>query len=631
MNCMIKRLVLVMLSVLLFLLTACGSVTSPFVADRGNNTFVPSGEKIESSIFGRNIEYDGWSVNGNVTMPIEPSEILEAFQIGKIFYFHSVDGVYTMNIETGENVKLINSAVDMLTYYGESLFTYTVNDGKLCTYSLSGELEDEQTVIAESDNIKAEEFFITEDYYVFVVLDNSEFMPFTHYDAYDRKTLELVTSFRENGASVSIRRMFSIYKGNIFLKSEKDGYTDNFDNITAIDLDTGKTKMVAHVYNKKGCYSDFVYNPKTDTILLITGPAKATLNMSDGSVKVADKYPLCITEYSLNDPDNIVHKRFYIEIENGTEYYVGVHENIVTAVCTAGDEIMTFDYLNPPESITFVTGQEEYYKDYIYGFEKETGILVKTVNYGYDYQRLDMKLMAGDTDFDVFIPIYMHMHKYFLSHMYGDLAKYDELKSRLDSDVAANFVSKLGDTYVGMPMGINEYFPKDKRFDNKESFAPSYYSHNASKVLYCAKYIDLTTGTHLDPEGKELYKILKFLHDYPDGNVDKMPIPNEYNMLSAEFAVLNPNGKNIQNAIRFLAYIFDVNNGDIEGVIPPEEQYMNLESTENTFATWHSQGFGYIMPILDACKEAINSDGKASTLKDLAREATMEVRMRMSE
>ncbi len=171
-------------------------------------------------------------------------------------------------------------------------------------------------------------------------------------------------------------------------------------------------------------------------------------------------------------------------------------------------------------------------------------------------------------------------------------------KSRLDSDVAANFVSKLGDTYVGMPMGINEYFPKDKRFDNKESFAPSYYSHNASKVLYCAKYIDLTTGTHLDPEGKELYKILKFLHDYPDGNVDKMPIPNEYNMLSAEFAVLNPNGKNIHNAIRFLAYIFDVNNGDIEGVIPPEEQYMNLESTENTFATWHSQGFDYIMPIL---------------------------------
>lgn len=58
---------------------------------------------------------------------------------------------------------------------------------------------------------------------------------------------------------------------------------------------------------------------------------------------------------------------------------------------------------------------------------------------------------------------------------------------------------------------------------------------------------------------------------------------------------------------------------------------MNLESTENTFATWHSQGFDYIMPILDACKEAINSDGKASTLKDLAREATMEVRMRMSE
>ena len=59
------------------------------------------------------------------------------------------------------------------------------------------------------------------------------------------------------------------------------------------------------------------------------------------------------------------------------------------------------------------------------------------------------------------------------------------------------------------------------------------------------------------------------------------------------------------------------------------ECYKNLGHCVNEDK--HSQGFDYIMPILDACKEAINSDGKASTLKDLAREATMEVRMRMSE
>ncbi len=625
-----KRLFCIAIAAVMILLTACtpdvsnGDFSDGSTFNKG--TFVPSGEKISSSIFGRNVKYDSWSIKEGLTLPVDSSEIIDTFQIEKLYFIHTAEGVFSLNLETGESGKIIDS-VDFASYYEDKIYTYTLEDARLCTYSTSGELLGEQTVAVEAERIEAKGLMLTEDYYVFIMLNNTEYVPFMHYDAYDRETLERVTSVKENlnGGTIPYHR-YSIYKGNSFLKLERDSAVGFFNVIKSVDLETGKTKTLADVYVGDYCSGDLIYNPKTDTVIVFTGPLSLTTQKGE---KV-DVGQLRIAEYSLSDPDNVDHKHFYFELKDGTDYYVGVFENIITAISTADNEVRYFDYLNPPESITLACGMSDAYKECIAGFEKETGILVKTVNYGYDYDRLDIKLMAGDTDFDLYNPTYYNMHKYFTSGAYEDLAKYPELKSRLDGDVAAGYAARLGDTYVGMPTYVLEYYSEESKKDGDDP-RQTPYSLNASRAYYCAYYLDVTTGEYLDPDGEELYKLLKFWYDYPEGNIDKMPFGNDCNFIATDFLIINPGSLNKENAAKFLAYMFDALNGDIEGVVPEEEQYIDFETTENVYLYWHSFAWSYVEPIYQACNRIAQCDGKASIIKEIAREAAMQTRMRLSE
>ncbi len=626
MHTFLKRLFLILLSLILLFTTACTSPDTPGFSggDFDKKDFTPSGEKISSSIFGRNVKYDSWSIKDGLTLPVDSSEIIDTFQIEKLYFTHTADGVYSLNLETGESGKIIDS-VDFASYYEDKIYTYTLANKSLCTYSTSGELLGEQTVTVEAEHVVAKGLMLTEDYYVFILLNNTENLPFVHYDAYDRITLEKKTSVREKAASSSVYRRYSIYKGNSFLVLQPDD--TRFSLIKSVDLETGKSTKLAEVYEYSASQSDIIYNPKTDTVILFTGPVRTVNENSYGTFQL-DIDPIRISEYSLSDPDNVEHKKFYFDVPNGTEYFVGIYENIVTAVSTADNEVRYFDYLNPPESITLACKISESYSDIIAAFEKETGILVCTVNYGSNSDRLDLKLMAGDTDFDLYNPTYYEMHKYFTSGAYEDLAKYPELKSRLDGDVAAGYCARLGDTYVGIPTYILPFYSEEAKNDDN---SVATYSLNASRAYYCAYYLDVATGEYLDPNGEELYKLLKFWYDYPEGNIDKMPFGNDCNLIDTAFLIMNPSSLNKENAAKFLAYMFDALNGDIEGIVPEEEQYLDFDTTENVYLQWHSFAWQYVDQIYQACNKISQCDGKASTIKEIAREAAMQTRMRLSE
>lgn len=72
---------------------------------------------------------------------------------------------------------------------------------------------------------------------------------------------------------------------------------------------------------------------------------------------------------------------------------------------------------------------------------------------------------------------------------------------------------------------------------------------------------------------------------------------------------------------------------EISGIVPEEEQYPKLESSEGRFAEWRCRPIEIIFPIFEARNKVLSGGGELSSteLKKLAREAAAEVAMRMGE
>lgn len=612
-----RKAIAVLLAALMLLLCACAHGDSDEVpSSRNKDTFTPTGEQVESSIFGRNIKYDGFTPAENVSLPLESSDILDMLQIEKVLYFLTDGAIYVLDIESGVSGKLFDTEATMFASFDGTIYAYASESGKICAYSAGGEVILEDVLVLQNEKLVVEEMFVTDDYYAFKCLDKSGAMYVTQYNIFDRKTLEQVNSVSEKAASSEPFRAYCYYKGNSLLKAE-ESYMLSV-NVYEIDLETGKsTRLTEANINTIYLISDFVYNPKTDTIVFFVAP-------KPGSELV----PMYISEYSLNDPDNIVQQRFYVDTSASNNVFVSVYENIVSAISSADNEYRYFDYLNVPESITLACQRAEMYEDIIYGFEAETGILVRTVNYADDITRIDIKLMAGDTDFDLYAPIYLHQHKYFLADMFEDLSKYEGLKRRLDGDLAAGHVSNLDGKYVGIPIYIASDFNKEIY---PEDGSPWTYSILISKQMYLAYNIDVADGIYKDGDGTELYKLLKFIYDNPNGNEAKMPFGKEIAVLSNEFVLMNPSSTHKENSAKFLEYMFDALNGDIDGIVPEDEQYININSTDDVYVYWRYFAADYINPIFDAIDRIAQCDGKNSTIKEIAREAAAQVRMRLME
>ena len=601
------------LSFLFLTLAGCSSGTNdPGVQNDtwdGTGGRWPESGGLISSIFRSDITYDSYTPAEDIALPVESSRIEDVLQIGKNLFIVSDDKVYSLDLESGESAEFCGA--EFAATYGESLFTYYPESGKISEYSTSGELVSEQTLIVRSEELEVEGFYVTDDYYVFVCLDSSGNVSFTQYNAFDRETSEEICSYNETATSYRVQRVYSSYKKNSLLKAEANSLDPRNADIYELNFDDAKATMLTTVsFDADPSYTtyDIAYNKKKDTVIALIGPKSS-----------ADTSALRITEFALDSTDNVIQQKFFITPADNSKYFVCVYENIVTAICSADNEYRYLDYLNPPESITLACSFASLYNDVISGFEKETGILVRTVNYGADSSdRLDFKLMAGDTDFDLFIPVYKNQHKYFNAGMYEDLSNYDSLKQRLDGNLAAGFISGLGDTYVGMPISIGPYISKETYPGDG---SPRAYSIVMSELLYLANNVNVTTGTYLDPDGDELYKLLKFIYDNPNGNEDEMPFSDDCMLISCEFVIMNPSSKNKENCVKFLEYLFDTK----------ESSYIHLDSTENVYSFWKSYAWSYVEPVFDAANSISRCDGKNSTIKDIAREAAAEVDMRLNE
>lgn len=607
-----KKLFAVIL-IILITLTACsqGAGDTPIVSKKpeAKDPVKP----ITSSIFGRNVKYNSYTPTENLALPIPSGEILNAVQIEKRLYLLGSGGVYALDTETGESARLFDTSATVIAAHGGKLYTYSAETSAISEYDpadgRSSEIALEITGVDSVDGL-----WVTDDYYVFKCSITSGGIIETHLFIYSRKTGELIISKKMSRSGIDLFP----YKGNKLLSVTVD--TLSGFNLGVFEVETCKSESFQRIstVNKPSV----AYSPKTDTVIVLGVPQ---VYRKPGDEDIAADPPCCLTEYSLEDTDSIILNRYYIDASYDTRFYMSVYENVIPIISTAEGECYAYDYLNPPESIT-ILGFDTV-QNVVYGFERETGILVK--NAITDYDKLILKLMAGDTDFDIFNTGGV-VQNYVDSDVYVDLKQIESLNSRISGNAAADFTASYNGRYFGVPTHINnlnseEYYPEDG-----SQFS---YSLVVSENNYCAKYVDVAEKRYSDPDGEELYKLFKYIYDNPGGNKKKMPFGDDITILGTNVYLLSPNSQNRDNAVKFLEYLFDVFNGDIKGIVPESDYYPRLESTENCYAEWRCRPTEIINPIFKARNTIRNQkeDLSKSELKKLAKETAAEVAMRMGE
>ena len=613
-----KKLFSILIAVML-VLCACGQGSGDGNAVIGSKkkwSFTSTGEKAESSIFGRNVKYDAFTPADDLALPIPSDEILDMVQIEKALYFLTDGAVHSLNIESGESKKLFDTDAEMFATHGGKLYTYSAETAKLSEYDASGSVTNTLTLeVSDVDSVLG--IAITDDYYVFKCEIVGKMYIETYAFIYSRETEELTVSNKMPLWGIDLYP----YKGNKLLSVTEDS-TFGAPYLGIFDAETGKNEKLRWLNTEY--WPAIAYCPKTDTALVFGVPPKMTYNYS--SVPMLEgNTPCCIYEYSLDDEDEIVRNRYYFDTSYDTKLFVNIYENIVFAVSSADNECRIYDYLNPPESITILGSL--YDQNVIFGFEKETGILLKTANT--DYDKLALKLMAGDDDFDIFNPV-SNFHNYVDAGACVDLKEIESLNSRISGNAAADLVASYDGKYFAVPVRFDnysaeEYYPED---GSNRSYSLMVSEHN-----YYARNVDVGEGRYSDPNGDELYKLLKFLHDNPTGNRKKMPFGDDIMILYAHMYMLNPKSQNRDSAIRFLEYLFDCYNGDIPGIVPENQLNPRLESTENCYASWRCEDASINIPVFEARNAVLSPDADFSNseLKKLARETAAKVRMRMME
>lgn len=282
---------------------------------------------------------------------------------------------------------------------------------------------------------------------------------------------------------------------------------------------------------------------------------------------------------------------------------------------STGDSVEEeYDLVVASYSLDDSYSQSSYIDD---SFAEEHGLKIKHITYSGDenINKLDIMLMAQDTDVDIFFASVLDVAKYVRLGYYEDLKQYDNLKEKIESNVLVDYVSNYDGTCFGVPS-----FPQ---YDNKHIFM-----YASPKFLtYCFENVDGFEGTYADPDGEELYEVFKYMYEN-DGDKVEYPLEEvDYKVADcAGYVMMSPFSKHKDTAALYLEFMFDYYR-DFEFKPYPDLGDVDLEGT---YLTWRSTHYKICAPLYDAINnELMKTDGSEKALRKLAKETADHVLMRL--
>ncbi len=520
-------------------------------------------------------------------------------QVGKSLYILGGGAVHCLNTETGETAELFETSADFLDADGGGLALFGSESSEFLTYDLSGRILSE--IPAEGITEKFADFAVCGE--CFVLLCGDELF-----------------SLGRDGAIISeikakrFTKKLCAYSGGKALVYAGDaafGHT-----LYEFDAKSGALTKLRDLPQLTNVFV-MTFNPKSGTVIILG---------DDGHGRTA------LYEYALDSEDNGVLKKFDIKSDLSSRKFVSAYENIVSAVW--GDEAVYrfFDYENPPEAVTLAYIGEENAQNcdletIILDYEAAHDAIIRTVCYNDDRTRLSLKLMAGDSDIDIFSTMSIDGCLFISSGMFTDLSVFPSLSGKIKANLLTDFASGFNGKYIGLPYGIR-LAP-----DEQENV-----SGLTAVEQYCIKNVDALNKRFSDSGGEELYKIMKFAAENPEPKRAYYDFP--YSTLWADYLIINPASERKELAADFLEYAFDVYSGNIAPAggdnggysrSPLMFPYPELADTENLYLEINFRPWSVVEPIFTAFNKAKGADISKSELKKLAKEAASEATMRLEE
>lgn len=255
----------------------------------------------------------------------------------------------------------------------------------------------------------------------------------------------------------------------------------------------------------------------------------------------------------------------------------------------------------------------DYFKE-----KNETDVnIVKYAEDGDEWDKFLTKVMAQDSDFDLFVPIGAQLGDIVRSGVYDDLNGYESIKTRIESNGLVNSVSEFDDKKIGLPYLIQPFYSGDSEY------AMTWFK-------YCYKNLNLYTNEYIDSEGDELFKALKHHYDDPSESRENAFYDFDYYAAETSYVFLNKNSEKKDTAIEFLCLLFDIENGNIEADNVLPFTYPKVEEGVEYTPYWLFYTYDYVDAIANAFQSAEETDGSDDALNKLAEEAAKTVRMRMN-
>ena len=569
----------------------------------------------------------------NLSFPINSTEIIDTAQINNELFILGNKTIYCTDLTTGESRTVCQTDCTLMYAYDDILHLFDPSKGSFLVLDSDGEEIEAFSVIelADSDSETVLSFGVCDDFYV--VQKKQQRSSKSEAVVINRKTKEVSSySFKNE------QGYFCSYKGNELLFISSDLAADKY-HVYEFDAKTGKTKTLKELNDIRYCY-DCQYDSGSKMLSMIALASDDSVSLMQAEVNGA--IANAVYRLDISDPIN-------------TSFYMALSSNITSIISSQDNEYRYYDSNDPPEYITFAyLGDIGEATDAIRSYERETGVIVRTTHYSYELvEGFYTKLMAEDIDFDCFYTRSLPIYIFPTSGKFVDLYKYDELKTRIQSNLLARAVSEYDGKCFGLPINLgcapihHETFAgmSEKEIKDEKEFmdlAGIPYCDNPAGTYneYLFRNIDLSTGIYSDPEGEELYEVLCHLYEHPEDSADNAYYPMNYDMklTTPQFIVLNSASHKKQLMAEFLTYIYDYINRDDS---PAKYPTVTEDGLENIVISWKYNESEIAAPVLKA-KNAVtrermgrtdimNSSDPYKEIAKLAKEAAAEVKKRMME